>query len=87
MSHPKIFPTIHLRTMRMRNQTKFQYISVPYGHVIVPLRVPLRLLQLVDIQELIAPYSYKASISACLFCSYASSCAFLIILSSLQSSS
>ena len=54
-----MFPTIHLRTMRTRNQTKFRYIYVPYGHVLVDLRVPLRILPLVDLQELVAPYSYK----------------------------
>ena len=57
MSHPMMFLTSHLRTMRMRDQTKFQYISVPYGLVIFPLRVPLRLLQLADLQELVVHYS------------------------------
>ena len=32
-----MFPRSHIRTMRTRNQTKFKYISVPYGHVLVPL--------------------------------------------------
>ena len=43
----------------MRNQTKFQCIYVPYGHVLVTLRVPLRLFQFVDLQGLVAPYSYE----------------------------
>ena len=59
MSHLKMFLTSRLRTMRTRNKMKFQYIFVPYGHVLVTLRVLLRILQLVDIQELVAPYSYK----------------------------
>ena len=59
MSHPTMFLTSHLRTMRKRNQTEFQYISVLYGHVLVTLRVPLWLLWLVDLQESVAPYSYK----------------------------
>ena len=58
MSHLTMFPTSHLKMMRTRNQTKSQYISVLYGRVIVTLRVPLRILQLVNIQELVAPYSY-----------------------------
>ena len=32
---------------------------MPYGHVLVPLCVTLRLLQIVDIQELVDTYSYK----------------------------
>ena len=36
----------HLMTMRTRNQTKFLYIFVLYGHVLVSLRVPLRLCSL-----------------------------------------
>ena len=46
----------HLRMMSTINQTKFQYISVPYGHVIVPLSVPLSIFHFVDLQELVAPY-------------------------------
>ena len=53
MSHPKIFPTSHLRTMRTRNQAKFWYIFVPYGQVIVPLRVPLRLCGLLIFRNLL----------------------------------
>ena len=56
-----MFPASHLRTMRTRNQTKYRYNYVPYGHVIVTLRVPLRIFQLVDLQEFVAPYSYKRS--------------------------
>ena len=41
MSHPTMFPTSHMRTKRTRNQTKIWYIIVPYGHVLVPLCVPL----------------------------------------------
>ena len=37
---------------------KFHYIYVSYGHVLVTLRLPLRILQLVDIQELVAAYLY-----------------------------
>ena len=44
MSHQTMFLTIRLRTMRVRNQTKFQYISVPYGQVLATFRVPLQLL-------------------------------------------
>ena len=43
ISHPKMFLTSHLRTMRTSNQKKFRYIFVPYGHVLVPLHVPLRI--------------------------------------------
>ena len=45
--------------MRTRNQTKFINIFVPYGHVLVTLRVSLWILQIVDIQEPVAHYSYK----------------------------
>ena len=51
------FLTIHMRMMRTKNQTKFQYISVHYGHVPVTLRVPLWILQLVDLHGLVAIYS------------------------------
>ena len=87
MSHPKMFPTSHLRTTRTRNQTKFQYISVPYGHVLITFRVPLRIFQLVDLQEPVAPYSYKCPFQIFFFRSYAPSCAFLVCLSFLQASS
>ena len=46
MSHPTMFPTSHLMTKKKRNQTKFRYIIVPYGHILVPLRVTLRLCRL-----------------------------------------
>ena len=59
MIHPTMFLTSHLRMMGTSNQTKFQYISVPYGHVIVPLHVPLRIFQTVYLQELDAPHSYN----------------------------
>ena len=59
MIDPMMFPKIHMRTTRTRNQTKFKYSSVPYGHVLVALRVPFRILQLVGLQEPVAPYSYK----------------------------
>ena len=42
-----------------KESEKNPYIFVPYGHVIVPLCVPLRILQLVDLQELVDPYSCK----------------------------
>ena len=45
-SHLPMFPTSHLMTTRTRNQTKFRYIIGPYGHILVPLRVPLRLCSL-----------------------------------------
>ena len=43
MSHPTMFTTSHLMTMRTRNQTKFRYIFGPKGHVLVPSHVKLRL--------------------------------------------
>ena len=46
MSHPTMFTTSHLMTKRTRNQKKFQYIIMLYGHVLVPLRVTLRLCSL-----------------------------------------
>ena len=59
MSHPTILLTSNLRTTRTRNQTKLRYIFGPYGHVLVPLLVPLRILKIVDLQEVVTPYSYK----------------------------
>ena len=59
ISHMTMFLTSHTRTMKKRNQTKFQYISVPYGHVLVPLHGTLRILQIIDLQELVSLYSYK----------------------------
>ena len=59
MSHMTMFLTSHMRKKKTRSQKKFQYISLPYVHVLVTLSVPLRLLQLVDLQELVSPYSYK----------------------------
>ena len=50
------FPISHMMTKRLRNQTKFRYIIVPYGQVFVLLRVPLRILQLIDRQEPVASY-------------------------------
>ena len=43
MSHPTMFPTSNLMKKRKRNQKKCWYIIVPYGHVLVPLSVTLRL--------------------------------------------
>ena len=54
-----MFLTRHLRKIRARNPTKDKYNSVPYGHILVPLHVTLRILQIVDLQEFVAPYSYK----------------------------
>ena len=54
-----MFTTGRLSTRRTRNQTKGRCNCVPYVHVLVTLRVPLRVLQLVDIQEFVAPCSYK----------------------------
>ena len=48
-----MFPTSHLMTKRTRNQTKFRYIIVPYGHVLVPSRVLLRLLILLIFRNLL----------------------------------
>ena len=53
MSHPKMFLTIHLRTMRKSNQTNFRYIFVPYGHVIVPLSVILQICILLIFRKLL----------------------------------
>ena len=53
MSHPMVFPMSHLRTTMTRNQTKFRYIIVPYGHVLVPSRVLLRLLILLIFRNLL----------------------------------
>ena len=53
MSHLTMFPTIHLMTKRTRNQTKFRYIIVPYGHVLVPSRVTLRLFSLLIFSNLL----------------------------------
>ena len=36
MSHTEMFPMRHMMTKRTSNQTRFQYIIVPYGHVLVP---------------------------------------------------
>ena len=84
MSHPMVFPMSHLRTTMTRNQTKFLYIFVLYGHVIVLFCFPLQILHLVDLQELVAHYSYKHPFHIFFFCSSASSCAFLICLFYLQ---
>ena len=59
ISRLKMFPKSHLRTTRTRNWTNFQYIYVSHGHVLVPLHVLLRILQLVDHQGLVTTYSYK----------------------------
>ena len=53
-----MFPTSQLMTKRTRNKTKFGYIFVPYGHVLLSLRVTLRNSPLVGLQELVATYSY-----------------------------
>ena len=53
MSHPKMFPTINLMTKRTRNQTKFWYIFLPYGHVLFPLCVSLRLFSLLIFRNLL----------------------------------
>ena len=52
MSCPTIFPTSHLMTKRMRNQTRFRYILVPYGHVLVPPCVILRICGLLIFRDL-----------------------------------
>ena len=57
MSHLKMFPTSYLMTNRTRNQKKFRYIIVPYGHIIVPLCVPLQICSLLG--ELVATYSHN----------------------------
>ena len=53
MSHPTMFPTSRLMTNRTRNQTKFWYIIMPYGHVLVPSRVPLRICSLLIFRNLL----------------------------------
>ena len=53
MSHLTMFPTNHLMTKRTRNQTKFRYIFVPYGHVLVPSLFPLRLCSLLIFSNLL----------------------------------
>ena len=83
MSHPTMFPTSHLMMKRTSNQTKFRYIIVLYGHVLVPSRVTLRLCSLL-IYRIFCFLLIQESISACFFYSSASSCAFLIRLSSLE---
>ena len=32
---------------------------MPYEHILVPLRFLLRILKIVDLKEIVAPYSYK----------------------------
>ena len=54
-----MFLMSHIRTRRTRNQTKDRYNFVLYGHVLVPLHVLLRILQLVDLQDFVATYSYN----------------------------
>ena len=48
-----MFPTSYLMRKRRRNQTKFRYIIVPYGHVHAPLRIPLRLWSLLIFSNLL----------------------------------
>ena len=68
MSHPTMFPTSHMVTMRMRNQTKFWYIFVPCGHVLVPLRVPLWIFSLLIFSNLF--FLIHTSIHFSLFLSF-----------------
>ena len=53
MIHTKMFPSSHLMIKRKRNQTKFRYIIVPYGHVLVPSRVTLRICSLLIFRNLL----------------------------------
>ena len=53
MSLPTMFLTSHLMTMRTMNKTKFWYICVPYGHVLVPFHVTLRLCSLLVFRNLL----------------------------------
>ena len=53
ISHPTMFPTSRMMTKRTRDQTKFRYIIVPYGHVIVTLHVKLRLCSLLIFRNLL----------------------------------
>ena len=46
MIHTTMFPTIHLRKSSTRNQMKYRHNFVPYGHILVPLHVTLRLFSL-----------------------------------------
>ena len=53
MSHPMMFPTSHLMTKRTRNETKFRYIIILYGHVLVPSFVTLLLCHLLIYRKLL----------------------------------
>ena len=53
MIYLTIYLTSHLMTTRTRNQTKFRYIFVPYGYVLVPSRVTLRLRNLLIFRNLL----------------------------------
>ena len=53
ISHLKMFLTSHLMTKRTRSQTKFRYIFVICGHVLVPLCVPMRLCSLLVFSNLL----------------------------------
>ena len=70
MSHPTMFPMSHLMTKRTRNKTKFRYIIVPYGHVLVPSRVPLRIFSLLTFRNLLLliHLSVRLSLFLSLFC-------------------
>ena len=48
-----MFTTSHKMTTRTRNQTKFRYIFVPYGNVLVPLCVTLRIYSLLIFRNLL----------------------------------
>ena len=85
-SQPTMFLMSHLMTTRTRNQTKFRYIFVLHGHIIVFVCVILWILILLIFREIFATYSYKRTIHI-YFCSSAYSCEFLIPTSFLQSSS
>ena len=53
MSHPTMFSTTHLIKKRTMSQTEFWYIIASYGHVILPLCVPLRLCRLLVFKNLL----------------------------------
>ena len=53
ISHLTMLSTSHLMTKRTRNQTKFRYIIVPYGHVLVTSRVTFRLWSLLIFRNLL----------------------------------
>ena len=83
ISHLKMFLASHLITKRTRNQTTFRYNIVPYVHILVPLRVPLRIFRLLIFRSLLLLINTSVNFSLFIsfFCFF---CAFLICSSSPQ---